>query len=235
MTEVADSTRSAAQLAAELAVPMEDVSLLDQALCHRSWTFEHPGGDDNERLEFLGDAVLGLVVTDRIYSANPDEREGRLAKVRAAAVKTASLAAIARELRLGDYVRLGRGEANSGGGDKDSILADTFEAVLGSVYLTCGFEVVFELIERLLGPRLAELADVDAALDYKTSLQELAAAQFGEVPRYTLTDDGPDHDKTFRATVMVDGRAVGEGTGPSKKAAEQDAARQAYRALRVSA
>ncbi len=227
-----DDRGSAAAVAARLGVSLDDLSLLEQALRHRSWTFEHPGSSDNERLEFLGDAVLGLVVTDRIYRAHPDAREGRLAKVRAAAVKTASLADVARAHDLGAYVRLGRGEAQSGGADKDSILADTLEALLGAIYLSCGFAVARDVVERLFGPRLEELADVDAALDYKTSLQELAAAEFGQVPRYTVEDAGPDHEKTFTAVVAVNGQVLGTGTGTSKKTAEQHAARQAYGRLR---
>ncbi|MEX1177708.1 MAG: ribonuclease III [Nitriliruptor sp.] len=225
------ATGTADELAALLEVHLDTPGLLDQALTHRSWAFENGGVDPNERLEFLGDAVLALVVTDEIFHAHPAEQEGRLAKVRSAAVKTGSLAGIARDLGLGRFVKLGRGEAQSGGADKDSILADTLEAVLGAVYLDQGFASAYDLVQRLFERRLEELAGRGAALDFKTALQELSAAQFESVPRYELTDTGPDHDKTFTATVSVGGRIVGRGEGRSKKRAEQEAARQAYQLL----
>ena len=209
----------------------DDVGLLERALTHRSWAFEHGGVQPNERLEFLGDAVLGLVVTDEIFHAHPDEQEGRLAKVRSAAVKTGSLADVARDLGLGRFVKLGRGEAASGGADKDSILADTLEAVIGAVYLDQGFATSYDLVERLFGEVLADLAERGAALDYKTSLQELTAARYEVLPRYEVTDVGPDHAKTFTASVSVAGEVVGRGEGRNKKQAEQRAAREGYRAL----
>ncbi|MEX2421262.1 MAG: ribonuclease III, partial [Actinomycetota bacterium] len=172
-----------------------------------------------------------LIVTDEIFRAHPDEQEGRLAKVRSAAVKTESLADLARGIGLGRFVRLGRGEAASGGSDKDSILADTFEAVLGAVYVDQGFATAFDLVQRLFGEVLAELAERGAALDYKTSLQELSAARFEVLPRYQMSDTGPDHDKAFTAVVSVAGEPVGTGEGRNKKQAEQRAARQAYRVL----
>lgn len=227
----ANAHGSAAQLAADLAVHFDDLSLLELALTHRSWAFEQRNGANNERLELLGDAVVGLVVTDTIFHAHPEEQEGRLAKVRAAAVKAASLAAIARTIGLGRYIRLGRGEAASAGADKDSILADTLEAVIGAIYLDQGFATAFDVVERLFAQRLDSLANVTAALDFKTSLQELAAAAFGSLPRYEVTDAGPDHDKTFSAEVIVDGEVRGRGAGSSKKLAEQRAARQAYESL----
>jgi ribonuclease III len=223
------------KLARELRVALEDPTVLAPALVHRSWCAEHPGYDSNERLEFLGDAVLGLVVTDEIFHAHPDEQEGRLAKVRSAAVRTDSLAEVAREVGLGRYIRLGRGEAISGGADKDSILADALEAVIGAVYLDQGFATAYDLVERLFGLRLAELAGHGASLDYKTSLQELTAARFETLPRYEVEDSGPDHQKTFTATVTVQGRLVGRGEGRNKKEAEQRAAREAYLALATSA
>jgi ribonuclease III len=222
---------SAAELVALLGVHVDDLALLERALVHRSWAFENGGVEPNERLEFLGDAVLGLVVTDEIFHAHPEEQEGRLAKVRSAAVKTDSLAAIARGLGLGRFVKLGRGEAASGGADKDSILADTLEAVVGAVYLDQGFATAYDLVERLFGDRLVELAGRGAALDYKTSLQELTAARFDVLPRYEVSDEGPDHAKTFTAVVRVDGEVVGRGEGANKKQAEQRAAREAYRRL----
>jgi ribonuclease III len=221
----------ASELAQLLEVTFDDEQLLDRALTHRSWAFENGGVEPNERLEFLGDAVLALVVTDEIFHAHPDEPEGRLAKVRSAAVKTGSLAAVARSLGLGRFVKLGRGEAISGGADKDSILADTLEAVLGATYLELGYEAAYDLVVRLFSQRLVDLAEGDGALDYKTALQELTAARFEQLPRYEVVDDGPDHEKTFGATVSVRGDVVGRGSGRSKKEAEQRAAREAYQRL----
>jgi ribonuclease III len=221
----------AAELAALLDVHLDAPSLLEQALTHRSWAFENGAVDPNERLEFLGDAVLALVVTDEIFHAHPSDQEGRLAKIRSAAVKTGSLASVARELGLGRFVKLGRGEAQSGGADKDSILADTLEAVLGAVYLDRGFATAYDLVQRLFADRLDELAGRGAALDHKTALQELSAARFASLPRYEVTDTGPDHEKTFHAEVVVDGQVVGRGEGRNKKEAEQRAAREAYETL----
>ena len=206
----------------------EDRSLLERALTHRSYAFEQGGLATNERLEFLGDAVLALVVTDRIFHNHPESAEGRLAKLRAAAVKTSSLATVAREIELGPHVRLGRGEAASGGADKDSILADTLEAVLGAIYLDQGQDRVTRVVLDLFDDRLDRLAGRGAALDYKTSLQELAASRFETLPDYELHDEGPDHEKTFTARVRIDGQTLGEGTGRNKKQAEQAAARVAY-------
>lgn len=224
-------TRPASLLADVLGVRMRNPAVLELALTHRSWAFEHGLDDNNERLEFLGDAVVGLVITDEVYARHPSEPEGRLAKLRAAAVKTDSLAEVARDIDLGAYLRLGRGEAASGGAGKDSILADGLEAVLGAIYLDQGLDTARDVIQRLMTSRLEALADVTAALDFKTSLQELAAAEFGSVPRYRVTDVGPDHAKTFTATVAIDGRAYGVGVGKSKKQAEQHAAEEAWRRL----
>jgi ribonuclease-3 len=220
-----------ARLQERLSVPLGEPRLLEQALTHRSYAFEHGGIATNERLEFLGDAVLALVVTDLIFEELPEAPEGTLAKLRAAAVKTAALADVARELDLGSHVRLGKGEIATGGPDKDSILADTFEAVLGAVYLDRGLEVASGLVHRLFAGRLRGLATRGPALDYKTSLQELAAARFDALPVYELYEEGPDHEKRFSATVQVAGEVRGRGTGPSKKKAEQAAAREAYRRL----
>ncbi len=218
-------------LQVRLGVTFEDGDLLLRALTHRSYAFEHAPLVPNERLEFLGDAVLGLVVTDEIFHAHPEEQEGRLAKVRAAAVRTESLAEVAREMGLGAFVRLGRGESASGGADKDSILADALEAVLGAVYLDQGFPAAYAVVTQLFGERLDHLGGVGAALDYKTSLQELSASEFDGLPQYRVSDSGPDHDKTFEAEVRVAGELVGHGSGHSKKVAEQEAAEQAYKAL----
>jgi ribonuclease-3 len=216
-----------AELLERLDVTFAEPALLARALVHRSYAFEH-GLLPNERLEFLGDAVLALVVTDEIFHLQPDAQEGRLAKVRAAAVKTSSLAAVARGLGLGAFVLLGKGEAASGGADKDSILADTLEAVIGAYYLDGGYQAAYELVQRLFAPRIAEVVESRSALDFKTALQELAAARFATLPAYDVVDEGPDHEKTFTATVSVAGREVGEGAGRNKKQAEQRAARMAH-------
>ena len=235
MSAPAPEAGDLAGLAQLIDVPFDDLSLLDRALTHRSWAFENGSVEPNERLEFLGDAVLALVVTDEVFHAHPEEQEGRLAKVRSAAVKTGSLAGVARELGLGDYVKLGRGEASSGGRNKDSILADTLEAVIGAVYLDRGFATAYDLVQRLFASRLADLAEMEAALDYKTSLQELSAAQYEQLPQYVVEDEGPDHEKLFTAEVHIDGRVIGRGEGRSKKQAEQRAAREAFQALQAAA
>jgi len=214
-----------------LAVEVADPDLWDRALTHRSFAFEAGGTPDNERLEFLGDAVLQLVITDEIFRGLADAREGRLAKLRAAMVNTARLAELARAVDLGAAVKLGRGEEQSGGRDKDSILADTLEAVFGAIYLDRGLQAVTEVIRTLFRPLIDELSTQHAALDYKTSLQELAAARLSSLPVYEVTDSGPDHDKEFVAEAILDGKRLGRGQGRSKKAAEQDAAREAYAVL----
>ncbi len=220
-----------AALRRALDVDVTNVELWDRALTHRSYAFEAGGSPDNERLEFLGDAVLQLVITDEIFHRLVDAREGRLAKLRAAMVNTARLAEMARRVQLGAAVKLGRGEEQSGGRDKDSILADTLEAVFGALYLDQGLATVTTVIQRLFRPLVDELSTQHAALDYKTSLQELAAARLSSLPVYEVTDSGPDHDKQFVAVAILDGEWLGRGEGRSKKAAEQDAAREAYRVL----
>ncbi|QBI18983.1 ribonuclease III [Egibacter rhizosphaerae] len=208
-----------------------DPSLLDLALAHRSWAFEAGGEPTNERLEFLGDAVLGLVVTDRIFHQSPDSPEGRLAKARAAAVNTLTLAAVARDLGVGAQVRLGRGEEQSGGRDKDSILADTLEAIIGAAYLDAGIDAATALVRRLLDDRLDEILHSSTLFDFKTSLQERVAALQHTLPVYRLSEDGPDHQKQFTAAVYIDDELLGEGIGRSKKEAEQQAAQVALGAL----
>ena len=219
------------RLQRDLGVTLGDRGLLEQALTHRSHAFEAGGLPHNERLEFLGDAVLGVVVTDRIYRMLPDATEGRLAKMRAAAVNTHSLAEVARRLGLGAAVRLGRGEEQSGGRDKDSILADTLEAVLGAVYLDRGMEVAAAMIHRLFDELLDDIANRRESLDYKTSLQELGAAILSQLPTYELSEEGPDHAKRFTAVVALAGEELGHGSGRSKKEAEQAAAQQALATL----
>jgi len=210
-----------------------DGELLARALAHRSWCAETAGTDSNERLEFLGDAVLGLIVTDHIFRTYPLLPEGELAKVRASVVNAGVLAELAAELRLGTALLLGKGEDQSGGREKPSILADAMEAVIGAVYLDRGWDGAWGLVMRLLGERIAEAAAGPGGQDFKTRLQELAARRFDELPRYHVADDGPDHAKRFFATVYVAGEPHGAGEGRSKKQAEQAAAREAWQTLQA--
>ena len=220
--------RQPTDLERALGVRFKDPALLDAALNHRSYSFEHGVLPTNERLEFLGDAVLGVVVTDLAYRAFPDLSEGELAKLRAATVNMAILADVARSLGVGGAIRLGRGEELSGGRTKASILADAMEAVLGAVYLDRGMGTAFELIRRLFWPRMDAYARGEGDRDYKTSLQELAAQDLGGIPEYRVTERGPDHQKEFTATVYLGGKEFGTGSGRSKKEAEQGAAREAF-------
>lgn len=205
--------------------------LLDLAMTHRSYAYEQGGLPDNERLEFLGDAVLGIVVTDALYRRYPELPEGQLAKLRAAVVNARALAEVARTLGLGATLRLGKGEESTGGRAKPSILADAMEAVIGAVYLTGGHEASAALIHRLFDPLIAASAELGAGLDWKTSLQEAAAGAGLGLPEYLVEDSGPDHEKEFRARVRLGDAVLGEGQGRSKKVAEQMAAEAAYRAL----
>jgi ribonuclease-3 len=206
-------------------------ALLERALTHRSYAYENGGLPTNERLEFLGDSVLGLVVTDALFRGYPDLPEGQLAKLRAAVVNMRALAAVARGLRLGAYLRLGRGEEGTGGRDKSSILADTLEAVIGAVYIERGLDEASSLVHRLFDPVIARSARLGAGLDWKTSLQELTASGVLGVPEYHVEESGPDHQKSFRAMVRVGGRVYGTGEGRSKKEAEQQAAEAAWTAI----
>jgi ribonuclease III len=222
---------SLADLQQRLGVPV-DAGLLERALTHRSFAYENGGLPTNERLEFLGDAVLGLVVTEALFRRHPDLPEGRLAKLRAAVVNMRALAGVARDLDLGAHVRLGRGEEATGGRDKSSILADTLEAVIGAAYLDHGVDSARTLVHRLVDPLLESSAALGAGLDWKTSLQELTATLGAGVPEYAVDEEGPDHAKVFHAAVLVAGRSYGAGTGRSKKEAEQQAAATAWKALR---
>ncbi|MBO0839547.1 MAG: ribonuclease III [Sciscionella sp.] len=211
-----------------------DTELLTLALTHRSYAYENGGLPPNERLEFLGDSVLSLVITDHLYTAHPDLPEGQLAKLRASVVNMHALAEVARDLGdggLGAHLLLGKGEELTGGRDKDSILADGLEALIGAVYLQHGIEVASQLLLRLFDRLLVEAPRRGAGLDWKTSLQELTAARGIGVPEYRITAEGPDHRKEFTATVHVRGQAYGVGVGRTKKEAEQKSAAAAYRAL----
>ena len=223
-----ESSSPPTELAGRLGWTVGDADLLTRSLAHRSWCAENPGTGSNERLEFLGDAVLGLVVTDHLYRTYPDMPEGELAKVRASVVNSAALAELAAELDIGDALLLGKGEDQSGGRQKPSILADAMEALIGAVYLDRGWSGSEEMVMRLLGDRIESAAAGPGGQDYKTRLQELSARCFDQLPVYLVTDDGPDHAKEFHAVVHVQGRPQGRGWGRSKKQAEQAAARAAW-------
>ncbi len=212
-----------------------DPDLLVLSLTHRSFAYEAGGLPTNERLEFLGDSVVGLVVTDKLYHDHPDLPEGDLAKMRAASVSQRALAEVARELGLGPCILLGKGETATGGADKDSILCDAFEAIIGAVYLTHGIDKTRDVILRLVGPTLTAAATSGVALDWKTSLQEVCAENSLPSPVYEVEGSGPDHERTFVATILIDGVKRGTGTGTAKKHAEQDAAAQAYAWVKAQA
>ena len=205
-----------------------DPELLVLALTHRSFAYENGGIPNNERLEFLGDSILGQAVTVKLFRENPDLDEGELAKRRASLVSSVALAEVARSIDLGQYLRLGRGENQSGGRDKASILADTVEALIGAAYLDAGGDEATALVLRLVDPLLADPDRFGAAMDPKTSLQEAAAHRGAGLPVYTVTNTGPDHSKTFHATVEVAGLVTASGEGTSKKQAEMAAALSAW-------
>jgi ribonuclease III len=230
---VTDVAPERSALLDELGVDI-DPELLSLALTHRSYAYEHGGVPDNERLEFLGDSILGQAVTVRLFRGHPDLDEGQLAKRRASVVSTVALAEVARSIDLGQHLLLGRGEVLTGGRDKDSILADTMEAVIGAAYLSAGADEATALVLRLVEPLLADPERYGAAMDPKTSLQELAARLGLTAPAYEIEASGPDHDRMFRATVRV-GRTATTGAGSSKKQAEMAAALTAWRELSAHA
>jgi ribonuclease-3 len=209
-----------------------DHALLERALTHRSYAYENGGLPTNERLEFLGDSVLGVIVTETLYRTYPDLAEGQLAKLRAAVVNMRALAEVSRALGLGEFIRLGRGEESTGGRDKSSILADGLEALIGAVYVDGGLAVATGLVHRLFDDLIEDAARLGAGLDWKTSLQELTASQLLGVPYYEVTESGPDHEKTFEAAVRLGGSIFGTGSGRSKKEAEQQAAEEAWTRIR---
>ncbi|GAT10107.1 ribonuclease III [Mycolicibacterium novocastrense] len=222
-----------AALLAALGVDLPD-ELLTMALTHRSYSYENGGLPTNERLEFLGDAVLGLTITEELYHRHPDRSEGDLAKLRASIVNTQALADVGRQLSddgLGAHLLLGKGELNSGGADKASILADGVESLLGAIYLEHGNAIVREVILRLFGKLLDTAPTLGAGLDWKSSLQELTASRGLGAPTYLVTSTGPDHDKEFTATVVVTDTEYGRGVGRTKKEAELKAAAAAWNAL----
>lgn len=213
-----------------LGVPEQPTGIYELALTHRSFAFEQPDATShNERLEFLGDAVVGIVVTDLIYARHPDLTEGEMARLRASVVNTVALAEIAREVGVGDYLRLGKGEEASGGRDKASLLADTFEAVIGAVYLDRGLDVVRENLSPIFTSLLDRSIATAERYDAKTALQEIAVRGTSELPTYRISASGPDHDRRYTAHVYVGDELWGTGSGRSKKEAEQNAAREALR------
>ncbi|HXQ19314.1 MAG TPA: ribonuclease III [Acidimicrobiales bacterium] len=224
-------SEGASRLARRLGHAFRDPSLLLQALCHRSWCSEQDGAPSNERLEFLGDAVLGLVVAEHCYCAYPDFAEGQLAKVRSAVVNSRVLAEVADELDVGSVLALGRGEESSGGRSKTSILADALEALIGAVYLDAGWGPARVLVLRLFGYRIGVVAHEPDVFDHKSRLQELTVRLGDGTPTYVVEGSGPDHDRHYVAEVFVSAVLRGRGEGSSKKDAEQHAAATAWREL----
>ncbi len=208
-----------------------DQQLLRRAMCHRSWVAESTGELSNERLEFLGDAVLGWVIADLVFARFAELAEGALTDLRKSVVNANALAEVAAELHVGEHVLLGKGEDAANGREKISILSDAMEAVLGAVYVDGGPGAAFEVIERLFVHRLESAISMLDRLDYKSALQEVLAQQGKPAPDYTVRSTGPDHDKTFYAKVMAASQLLGEGEGRSKKAAEQAAAGAAFALL----
>ncbi|HVO67977.1 MAG TPA: ribonuclease III [Syntrophales bacterium] len=217
-----------------LAYTFNDINLLDNALIHRSFVNENPAQSykDNERLEFLGDAVIGLCLSDMLIKKFPDYAEGQLSKLRAYVVNEHSLADLARELNIGDFLLLGKGEEGSGGRTKNSILSNAFEAVAAAIYLDRGFEEVSKFLNRIFAPLIEEGTKSITYRDYKTALQEICQNRFKETPKYTLIrETGPDHDKVFEISLVVAGSITATGMGKSKKEAEQQAAQKALEAI----
>jgi ribonuclease-3 len=228
--------RAAEALAARIGLPVRDLDLLEQALVHTSWHHEHreaaPG--HNERLEFLGDAVVNLAISEALYTRHPDDDEGYLSARRAAIVSTAGLARLAARLDLGQSLSLGEGEAQRSGRRRPSLLASSFEAVAGALYLDLGFDVVRDWLIRLADPELSAEAAIGTLKSPKSRLQEFTQRRSGGRPSYRLIDaTGPDHERSFRVEVWVDDELLGVGEGPSRRIAETAAAAQALDRLRA--
>ncbi len=211
-----------------------DAELLELAFTHRSFAYEAGLTATNERLEFLGDSVLGMIVTEELYRKYPDLDESRLSPLRSGIVNMRALADIARTLDLGKFIRLGKGEEVTNGRDKNSLLADAFEALIGAMYISAGFEKTSDCLLRLVGPTLSNAMAMGAGLDGKTALQELVASLGKATLEYQVTESGPDHDKSFEAIAIVGGEAIATGLGKSKREAEQAAARSAFTILKPS-
>lgn len=209
---------------------VDNFSLYEQALTHSSYAHERGHRrNHNERLEFLGDAVLELIISDYLYAAYPQLSEGKLTKLRADLVCEASLARLAFGLSLGEYLRLGKGEMVGGGSSRPSLLSDTVEALIGAIYLDLGLEECRKYVMELYQPVLKDLQEGVLSRDYKTLLQEFAQARFAQTPVYRITNEsGPDHNKEFEAEVVLSEGPIGSGRGRSKKEAEQAAAKEAW-------
>ena len=213
-------------------MPPEGGAVYELALTHRSYAFENAASHDhNERLEFLGDSIMGAVVTDLIFRSFPDMDEGEMTRLRAAVVSEEPVASIARSIGLGEHIRLGKGEESSGGREKPSLLSDTFEALIGAVYIDRGLDVVAEAVGSLFEPVIKAVAQSGSRFDSKTALQETVVRENGQLPSYRVASSGPDHDRRFSAHVYVGPDLYGSGTGRSKKEAEQEAAREALERL----
>ena len=217
-------------LTAQLGISLKP-ELLELAFTHRSFAYESGAKETNERLEFLGDSVLGLIVTEELYLRYPELDESRLSPLRSGIVNMRALADIARTLELGKYIRLGKGEEVTGGRDKNSLLADALEALIGAIYLECGFATTTTVVRTLINETLESAMAKGAGLDGKTALQELVSSLGKGALEYLVTEEGPDHDKSFTAVAMVAGEAIAQGIGKSKREAEQSAARSAYEIL----
>ena len=215
-------------LLSALGVPARPDSLAEVAITHRSFAFEQlETTPHNERLEFLGDAVLQGIVTEFIFRSYPELPEGEMARLRASVVEKKALADIAREISLGEHLRLGKGEEASGGREKSSLLADALEALIGAAFLERGAGYAADILVPLFAEMIEEVIAAGGGQDPKGALQEKTARDLGLRPSYEVTSGGPDHDKRFMAKVMVEGVVVGEGVGRSKKEAELHAAREA--------
>lgn len=228
---VSSDAQTRAGLLSLVGLPLDEDELT-LVLTHRSYAYENGGLPTNERLEFLGDSVLGIIITEALYQRHPDLPEGQLAKLRSSIVNMHALAGVGTELGLGQLLLLGKGEELTGGRHKASIVADAVEALLGALYLRHGLGPVREAVLRIFAELLVQAPQLGAGLDWKTSLQELTASLEAGVPSYRLTHTGPDHDKTFTARVIIDDEILGSGVGHTKKEAEQKAASQAYHMLK---
>ena len=223
-------------VAERLGLPVRDLHLLEQALVHSSWLHEHPDAarGHNERLEFLGDAVVNLGISEALFARHPDEDEGALSARRAAIVSTAGLARLGGRIDLGSYLLLGEGESKRSGRRRPSLLASSFEALAGALYLDLGYEPVRAWLVSLAEPELALEAPVVSLKSPKSRLQEYTQRRSGERPHYRLLDaSGPDHEKSFRIEVWVDGDVLGVGEGPSRRIAETAAAAEALERIRA--
>lgn len=231
MSDVGESRDDLGELTVAIGHTFRDIGLLRKALAHRSWCAENEGVESNERLEFLGDAVLGWAIADIVFQRFDEVPEGQLTDLRKSVVNASALAEVARGIKLGRSILLGRGEEAADGAAKESILSDAFEAVLGAVYLDGGADAAHRMVERLVAPRIPDTIGGLGRLDHKTRLQELCARWGNGAPVYEVSASGPDHAKRFRAIALVDGDVLGEGAGRSKKAAEQVAATEACSTL----